>query len=156
MSGPVFYFAFGSNLHLPQMQVRCPACKVHQPAVLADHRLVFCGHSSRWGGGSASIAPTPGAQVPGLVYRLSPADLSRLDGFEGYPTTYTRHTVTVAAKDGSELEALTYRRVTGDARPPSLRYFHQIWRGYKAFGLDDAPLLSALEEALADEPAPQG
>lgn len=155
MSGPMLYFAFGSNLHLPQMQARCPACEVVQPALLAGHRLVFRGNSQRWGGGSATILPTPGGRVPGLVYRLSADDLASLDRFEGYPTIYQRRTVSLEAHDGSALQALTYERSAGEVRPPSLRYFHQIWRGYKAFGLDDEPLLAALAEALADDPGPQ-
>lgn len=154
MTGPVLYFAFGSNLHLPQMRARCPDCEVHQPALLAGHRLAFRGHSPRWGGGSATILATPGGRVPGLVYRLSPADLASLDRFEGYPTVYQRNPITVTAHDGATLEALTYQRTNGDPRPPSLLYFHQIWRGYKAFGLDDEPLLAALDEALADTPRP--
>jgi gamma-glutamylcyclotransferase (GGCT)/AIG2-like uncharacterized protein YtfP len=156
MSERLLYFAFGSNLHPPQMQQRCPNCEVLQPAVLADHRLAFAGWSQRWGGGAATIVAAPGAQVQGLLYRVSPADLRSLDGYESYPEVYDRVPVDVQARDGARLAALTYRKHDTDLRAPSLRYFHQIWRSYKDFRLDERLLLQAVEEALASEPPPTG
>ncbi|NIP74067.1 MAG: gamma-glutamylcyclotransferase, partial [Gammaproteobacteria bacterium] len=67
MTDTILYFAYGSNLHPPQMHERCPTCTVLQPATLADYRLVFCGHSEHWGGGVASVVTAPGARVEGLL-----------------------------------------------------------------------------------------
>jgi gamma-glutamylcyclotransferase (GGCT)/AIG2-like uncharacterized protein YtfP len=156
MSEPVLYFAYGSNLHPPQMQARCPDCGVLEPATLEDWRLAFAGLSRRWGGGAGTIVATPGAHVAGLLYRLSAADLKLLDGYESHPTVYERFPVAVRTRGGEPLQALTYRKHKTDLRAPSLRYFHQIWRSYKAFGLDEALLLAAVEEALAADGAANG
>jgi Gamma-glutamyl cyclotransferase, AIG2-like len=154
MQSPVVYFAYGSNLHLTQMRSRCPESALLQPALLEGYRLAFRGHSRRWGGGAATILPAPGDTVPGLLYLLSAADLALLNGFEGHPHVYGHLPVQVLARDGARLEALTYQRLDGTPNAPSLRYFHQIWRSSKAFALDEAPLLAALEEALAHGPPP--
>jgi len=153
MHDAVVYFAYGSNLHVPQMESRCPDCAVLQPAVLMDWRLAFRGHSTRWGGGSATIEAAPGAQVAGLLYRLSRADVRKLDGFEGVPKVYEHLDIAVAARDGTRHVAYTYRRREGRPAAPSLLYFHQIWGGYLAFGLQQHLLQAAVQEALAAAPA---
>ena len=45
MSGTL-YFAYGSNINLNQMAVRCPDAKVVEPAVLENYELLFRGHGS--------------------------------------------------------------------------------------------------------------
>jgi gamma-glutamylcyclotransferase (GGCT)/AIG2-like uncharacterized protein YtfP len=157
MSAQTLYFAYGSNLHPPQMRARCPDCEPLQPAVLEGYRLAFRGRSTRWGGGVATVLPAPGARVHGLLYRLIPADLASLDDFEGYPTVYDHLRVTVTARDGSPQEALTYRKRSGEPLAPSLRYLHQMWRNYLAFGLEQGLLVQAVGEALDPglEPGPE-
>lgn len=152
MSAPVCYFAFGSNLHTPQMAARCPDSAVLQPAMLTGYRLAFRGLSRRWEGGVATIIAQPGARVPGLLYHLSPADVEALNGFEGFPHVYGHLPVQVTAQDGTRIAAYTYQRNDGGPRPPSMRYFHQIWRAYKHFRLDEQHLLAAVEETLAHPP----
>ena len=155
MSAFTVYFAFGSNLHEPQMRARCPDCEVLGPATVAGYRLAFRGESKRWdAGGVATILPSPKGEVQGLLYRLSPGDLASLNGYEGYPHVYTHLPVDVQPHGGALQAALTYQRRNGKARAPSLRYFHQIWRGYKTYRLDERLLMAALEETLPE--APQG
>ncbi|NJK89039.1 MAG: gamma-glutamylcyclotransferase, partial [Myxococcales bacterium] len=70
------YFAYGSNLHEPQMTLRCASAVLVEQAILHDHRLTFFGRSSQWdGGGVATVVPASGAQVPGAIYRLSAEDM---------------------------------------------------------------------------------
>ena len=49
------YFAYGSNINLEQMAVRCPAAQVVGPAVLDGYELLFRGN--RRGTGVATIEP---------------------------------------------------------------------------------------------------
>ena len=84
------YFAFGSNLSDVQMRRRCPRAVLIGPAILRGRRLVFAGYSTKWRGAVATILPARGGRVPGLLYRISSADLARLDRFEGAPDIYAR------------------------------------------------------------------
>ncbi len=142
------YFAFGSNLHPPQMAERCPGSRVLHPAVLKGYRLAFSGYSTRWGGGVATIVADGSGRVPGLLYNLTEADQGHLDKLEGFPTVYDRLQVEVAAGDANLHSAMTYQRKGSGVAPPSLRYFHQIWQAYRAFQLDEAVLQQAVEDAL--------
>ena len=177
MTLPDLYFAFGSNLATGQMAARCPGSSVFLPGRLAGYRLAFIGTRSKWGnGGTATIetAPdscvhtpdssvhtpdssvhtpentvnTPDNSVPGLLYRMTPGDVEALNRFENYPTTYDHLFIEVTGEDGATYPAFTYRRAGDPANPPPMKYFHQIWRAYKAFGLDDSALLAAVERSL--------
>jgi gamma-glutamylcyclotransferase (GGCT)/AIG2-like uncharacterized protein YtfP len=77
------YFAYGSNLDAPQMKRRCPSSRPLFRARLEHHRIDFSHLSPRWNGGTADVIPCFGVDVWGLVYEFEPADLPRLDRFEG-------------------------------------------------------------------------
>ncbi len=61
----VKYFAYGSNLDLPQMKRRCPSSKLISKGTLSGHRLTFNRFSSgtslyeRW----KAVIDTPDGQV---------------------------------------------------------------------------------------------
>lgn len=149
MNDSNLYFAFGSNLHPPQMAERCPGSMVVQPACLEGYQLAFSGFSKRWGGGVATIVATPGKQVHGVLYRLSAVDWEYLNRFEGFPTIYSHLPVEVLGADKRMHPAITYQKCDFAPSAPSLTYFHQIWRAHKAFQLNETPLLEALENGLA-------
>ncbi len=147
------YFAFGSNLHPPQMAERCPGSRVLHPGVLKGYRLAFSGYSTRWEGGVATVVAEPSSEVQGVLYDLTEEDQRNLDRFEGFPTVYDRLQVRVEGRDGNLHSAMTYQKLTSQNQstgttPPSLRYFHQIWKAYRAFQLDEAFLLKAVEDSL--------
>lgn len=144
------YFAYGSNLDPEQMKHRCPAGRLVGTAALHGYRLAFRGEGSHWGvGGTATILADPKGWVPGTLYRLSPEDVALLNGYEGYPSTYGHLAIQVAESGGRAQAAFTYERMdTRLRRPPSMKYFHQIWRSYKRHGLDEARLMAAVEESL--------
>jgi gamma-glutamylcyclotransferase (GGCT)/AIG2-like uncharacterized protein YtfP len=86
-------FSYGSN-STAQLRARVRNPKLAtSPAVLPGYSRVFCLAASRWGGGVASLAPSPvsgvdpgdpeGAGVRGLVAELSADELLLLDAFEG-------------------------------------------------------------------------
>lgn len=139
------YFAFGSNLHTPQMAERCPGSEPVEAALLHGHRLAFCGHSKRWGGGVATVIDAPGTVVPGLVYRMPWEDILKLDVFENYPEIYRREDISVETLRGERLAAFTYRKNIEDPQSPSLKYFHQVWGGYRKLNLDQQGLWEAVE-----------
>ena len=85
-----YIFSYGSN------GGRQLAARVHAetlpswPAKVSNYSRIFCLHSRNWEGGVASIFPSEGHTVHGSVTQLTPAQLVRLDKFEG---AYTRQAV---------------------------------------------------------------
>ncbi len=132
----MYYFAYGSNLSHKQMLERCPNSKPRFIATLPNYKLIFAGWSRKWHGGVASIKPFRGERVIGAVYEISERDLRLLDGYEGYPTTYNRLTVTVITEDGERVEAITYiKREQSEETQLSREYLAVIQQGYKDWGI---------------------
>lgn len=100
------YFAYGSNINLEQMAVRCPAAQVVGPAVLDGYELLFRGN--RRGTGVATIEPLPGSQVHGLLWKLTPECERSLDVYEGYPRLYEKENITVRTGDGKDVVVMAY------------------------------------------------
>ena len=88
------YFAYGSNLCVTQMALRCPDAADPRPAVLADHDWLI---NQR---GVATVEPFAGNQVHGVLWQVSDDDLATLDSVEGVPVRYRRDRLTVHTGDG--------------------------------------------------------
>src|SRR5438045_576181 len=71
------YFAYGSNLWLSQMALRCPSSRYIGSASLPGYRWQI---NERGYANIARVAPD--ARVQGLVYDISPTDEERLDVHE--------------------------------------------------------------------------
>lgn len=125
------YFAFGSNLDIEQMSRRCPGSIPFAAAVLPRHRIAFCGRSRGWGGGVANVIRDTASSTPGLLYRISKANLKRLDGYEGHPFVYERERIVVDMPDGNKALAWTYRMKSTYQSTPVNDYFAKIYGGYK-------------------------
>ena len=137
-------FAYGSNLDVRQMRARCPSADRLEPAMLRKARLVFGGHSARWGGGVATLVYDPASVVFGALYRLAPGDLARLDHFEGAPFVYERVRLSLCDVYGRRRRAQGYVKWrAARARPPAPTYLMTILRAYDALGFDTAPVLRA-------------
>jgi gamma-glutamylcyclotransferase (GGCT)/AIG2-like uncharacterized protein YtfP len=146
----MYYFAYGSNLHTPQLVARIGAAKVVGAAMLRDYELVFSGHSRTRGGATASIRPKRGSDVPGVVLRVTQKQIETMDRFEGHPTVYKRFdTVVELDADEREIEVTAYRRPDRTAlAAPTIEYFTTVLRGYRDHGLDETPLLDALLQSV--------
>jgi len=135
------YFAYGSNINLGQMAFRCPEATPVCPVVLDNYRLVF-----RGGSGVATILPTVGEKVYGLLWKLTPACEKSLDQYEGYPRLYIKEQVTVRGKDGKQYPVMAYvmaKEFSRDPAEPSQHYFSGIAQGYRQNGLPLKPLFEA-------------
>ncbi|QGG47643.1 gamma-glutamylcyclotransferase family protein [Heliorestis convoluta] len=141
---PLLYFAYGSNLHKEQMQIRCPDSVPLCRATVYDYILTFRGN--RRGVGVADIIPTNKSQVEGALYRVSLRDLRNLDRYEGYPTLYRRYPIEVETEDGIK-EAFVYRmNEEFTFAPPYEKYFHTISEGYDHWGINEEDLLTARQK----------
>jgi gamma-glutamylcyclotransferase (GGCT)/AIG2-like uncharacterized protein YtfP len=141
-----YYFAYGSNLNLRQMTERCPGHRIVGRARLLEHALAFTGHSERWGGAVATVAPVPAAAVDGVVYAITDEHVATLDGFEEHPHVYVRqpiHVQMLGASPADDAHALppgpltvmTYIQPLTNALPGASGYVDVIREGYLAHGL---------------------
>ena len=127
----MYYFAYASNLNRKQMAERAPESKPKFIATLPNFKLSFTARPGRQGE-VASITPHRGEKVLGAVYEISERDLKRLDGHEGYPTTYDRRKVTVWTETNESIEAIAYIKIDQSrALPPSPEYLAVIQQGYR-------------------------
>jgi gamma-glutamylcyclotransferase (GGCT)/AIG2-like uncharacterized protein YtfP len=103
----VLYFAYGSNMSWPQMQLRCPSSRFVCVARLPNYEFGITRHSRLRACGTANVFPARGKEVWGIVYDVSDADLLTLDGFED---GYRRQLISVFPRDDRDraLEALVY------------------------------------------------
>lgn len=105
----IYYFAYGSNMDVEQMQFRCPDAIRVAKATLHNYKLTEREF--------ADIDESAGGAVYGLLWRISAADLKALDRYEGFPTVYQRKTVkvTVRLSDGriKQVPALVYEMTPG-------------------------------------------
>ncbi|MCV7377933.1 replication protein [Mycobacterium alsense] len=107
------YFAYGSNLCVRQMALRCPDAADPRPAVLADHDWLI---NQR---GVATVEPFGGNQVHGVLWQISDHDLATLDSAEGVPVRYRRDRLTVHTGDGPSPAwvYIDHRVIPGPPRP---------------------------------------
>ena len=77
------YFAYGSNLSLTQIKLRCPAFKTIGTAALSNHRVVCNKKGKNSVDFYAGIFCSPGDEVLGALYQLTEEDITRLDAIEG-------------------------------------------------------------------------
>ena len=139
------YIAYGSNLSVDQMALRCPGAKIVGKAVLKDWRICFKTH--------ADIEPREGCEVPVLVWEITPDDEKALDRYEGYPAYYIKQDIGITmtdleGNDHQEAEAFVYTMTKGHAlRLPWGGYYEVLEEGYRRFGFDMGILEQALKEA---------
>lgn len=134
------YIAYGSNLNLPQMALRCPAATVKGPGEIKGYELLFRS--------VATVEPKEGGSVPVLLWDISPRDEAALDRYEGWPHLYRKEMIDVEM-EGKTVSAMVY--VMNDGRSlslPSERYYGVIEDGYKAAGFHTAVLEQALARTL--------
>ncbi len=138
------YIAYGSNLNLDQMAIRCPTAKVIGNGRLLDWELMFRGSRS---GAYATIEKCSGCSVPVTVWKIRQKDEYSLDIYEGFPTFYYKSILSVNMEDGSTIEAMAYI-MNNKALPgiPSLRYIRTIECGYRQNHLDLSYLIDALQK----------
>ena len=124
------YFAYGSNLDLPQMKRRCPSSKLISKGSLSGYRLTFNRFSSGWGGGVADVIREPGSKVWGLIFEISVTDLERLDRYEGYnkdqTSLYERWKAVIDTPDGQVCDVWVYTVVEKQKFVPPTSEYLQI------------------------------
>jgi gamma-glutamylcyclotransferase (GGCT)/AIG2-like uncharacterized protein YtfP len=146
------YLAYGSNLNIEQMALRCPTARVLGPAKLRGYRATFRGMEDN---AVMNIEPDAAGIVPVLLWEIEPADEVALDRYEGFPRLYRKETVTVAFK-GERVKAMVY--VMNEGLPlgrPGNQYYYIIRQGYQEAGFDIGILHRAIKESAFPEEEPR-
>ena len=148
-----YYIAYGSNLNIPQMRMRCPGARIIGTSVIENYQLLFKGSKT---GSYLTIEPKDGAEVPVAVWEVTETDEKALDRYEGYPNFYYKKEMTldikgIRTKKVRRREAFVY--IMHEERElgiPSWYYVNTCLDGYRAFGFDEKYLFDAIKISRRD------
>jgi gamma-glutamylcyclotransferase (GGCT)/AIG2-like uncharacterized protein YtfP len=155
----MYYFAYGSNLDLLQMQLRCPDAQFVSTAKLDGYRVCFPRKSIIRDCAVISIEPSVSECVWGALYELDGTDIQRLDEREGYDkrrdrnlNQHNRITVRVESADERAVVAEVYIAVpTANPGSPSPQYVGYLVASAAECGLPKSHLV----KLAAHMPVPQ-
>lgn len=142
-----YYLAYGSNLNVWQMKIRCPKARLIGTADLKGWELLFRGSKT---GSYLTIEKKKNGIVPVAIWEVTPSDEKALDRYEGFPAFYYKQPFEVKLGKKS-LDAFAY--IMHEERPigiPSKAYMDTCKAGYEVFGFD-VKLLTAAKKRSKEE-----
>ncbi|MGN8742000.1 gamma-glutamylcyclotransferase family protein [Catenibacterium mitsuokai] len=148
-----YYIAYGSNLNIPQMRMRCPGARIIGTSVIEDYQLLFKGSKT---GSYLTIEPMEGAEVPVVIWEVTETDEKALDRYEGYPNFYYKKEMTLdirGIRTGKVRRRDAFVYIMHEERElgiPSWYYVNTCLDGYRAFGFDEKYLFDAIRISRRD------
>ena len=154
--GYKLYAAHGFFMNPARMADKCPTAILAGSGELKGYRLLFRGEHAE---AVAVIEPGKDANVPVVVWEITPSDEAALDICESFPSLCSKEQVKVKL-DGKTVNAMVYIMKEGipPGRPGAYHY-DNILEGYEAAELGTDILRKALltsiemEDAIAAEPS---
>ena len=149
-----YYLAYGSNLNVRQMMIRCPSARMIGTATIEDYRLMFKGSKT---GSYLTIEPEEGCSVPVGVWEVSEADELALDRYEGFPTFYYKKELELpitGIRTGKVRRRKAFVYIMHEDRllgVPSNMYMRICMEGYFNFGFNPETLWDAYEYSKQEE-----
>lgn len=143
-----YYIAYGSNLNIRQMRMRCPSARLIGTSAIEDYELLFKGSQT---GSYLTIESKVGTSVPVAVWSVTEEDELALDRYEGFPTFYYKAEMKLpikGIKTGKVRIRNTFVYIMHEDRligMPSEYYVHTCLEGYRSFGFDEKHLYDAIE-----------
>ena len=134
----MLYGAYGANLNMANMEVRCPEAQPMISFMLEGYRLVF--------NSVADIVRDDSAKVPIGLWKITKECEKSLDRFEGYPYLYKKIKID-SDIPGAKGKVMLYVMRRKGVALPAAHYFNTIAQGYEDFGLDTDYLNWAVHEA---------
>ena len=126
------YFAYGSNMDVAAMRVRCPTARVVGRAILPRHRFVIMPESY------ANVVADPANDVQGLLWEAGEADMRALDDYEEVDAgLYTRIPLVVLCDAHRASPAIVYVG-RGEGGRPERSYIEGVVAAARDVGLDAA------------------
>ena len=139
-----YYIAYGSNLNVNQMRMRCPDAEIVGKGFINDYELLFKGSRT---GSYLTIEKKKGGKVPIGIWKVSENDELNLDRYEGYPTFYYKTLVNVKT-DEKEITAFVYiMHEDRECGVPSDYYVSVCKEGYEAFSFDKRYIINAIKRS---------
>lgn len=145
-----YYIAYGSNLNIRQMRMRCPSARIIGTSEIPDYELLFKGSKT---GSYLTIEPEKGSRVPVATWEVSAEDEQALDRYEGFPTFYYKKEMLLPIKgirSGKIRRRDTFVYIMHEDRVlgvPSNFYMQTCLSGYKSFGFDPKFLYEAYDRS---------
>lgn len=142
------YIAYGSNMSIEQMNLRCPGAKMLGVGEVKGMRLLFRGHPY------SAVATIEKARhnssVPVVLWDITEEDELELDRYEGFPRLYTKVELPVSTEDG-EVIGMAYV-IDPNLRfgTPSSYYYGVLRDAYINFGFDLKKLRNAVIASAGD------
>ena len=127
LSNKVWYFAYGSNLNVDQMNSRVGEWHLSKRALARNCRLEFNVHSTKWQGNTANLQQTGRFEdtVYGVVYLLTEEQFLSLARHEGVSPVG----ISVELEDGNEIShAKTFLWKSSNPGPRPLNRTEGRWR----------------------------
>lgn len=134
------YVAYGSNLNIAQMALRCPTAHIYGTGLLNNWELIYRGSMT---GSYATIRRRKGSAVPVVVWSIMENDEKSLDIYEGYPRFYFKQNVMVDLPSGKKKAMVYIMDLKRKPGRPSQRYVESIREGYISNNLDIRHCLSS-------------
>jgi len=127
-----FYFAYGSNMWLAQMNSRCPGHSRVGLGILSGYRWLINRH------GYATLAVAANEAVHGVIYTLTEIDERNLDAYEEVDSgLYLKQDCKVRVAEG-ELSCLVYIDPVSEEGAPEAAYIARINYGLRDAGLPES------------------
>lgn len=127
------YVAYGSNLNIAQMALRCPTAHIYGTGLVNNWELIYRGSMT---GSYATIRRRKGSAVPVVVWSIMENDEKSLDIYEGYPRFYFKQNVMVDLPSGKKKAMVYIMDLKRKPGRPSQRYVESIREGYISNNLD--------------------
>lgn len=146
-----YYLAYGSNLNVPQMRLRCPKATILGTGYIPDYELLFKGSKT---GSYLTIEASEGSKTPVVVWEVTDKDEKALDRYEGYPNFYYKKEFIIRYKGirtGRRRIINAFAYIMHEERPigiPSNFYMETCMDGYITFGFDKNVLMRAYKKSL--------
>ena len=147
-----YYIAYGSNLNVRQMLMRCPSARIIGTSEVEDYRLLFKGSMT---GSYLTIEPEKGRKVPVAVWDVTTKDELALDRYEGFPSFYYKKELVLpikGIKTGKVRRRKVFVYIMHEERPfgvPNYYYMRTCAEGYRYFGFDINTLIEAMAYSKA-------
>ena len=128
-SANIIYFAYGSNMCPQQMAVRCPGGRAFGQAELRDWQFLINTRTY------ATVKASPGASTHGVLWSLTPANITALDVYEAVADGMYNKISLIVQIVGEQVEALVYIDPVCEPGQPESDYLQTILDGAAHFGL---------------------